>query len=211
MRSIGAFRRLREPGVEVLDTADAGALLGIGSSHASRVLERLAEAGHIVRLKRGVWAFPDRVDPLRLPEYLTAPLPCYVSLQSALFYHGMISQVPRVVYAVSPARTRCWVTPLGTVSVHHLTPAFFTDFDSTGKNAIKMASPEKALIDCLYLGRVKSRLFASLPEVELPRGFNIRKARRLLNRIPCARLRTFVSRRLETILAQQRQRDRPEP
>ncbi|OGV71554.1 MAG: hypothetical protein A3K19_09350 [Lentisphaerae bacterium RIFOXYB12_FULL_65_16] len=206
MKSIGAYRQLREADVDALDTADAAALLGIEGSHASRVLQRLSESGQIVRLKRGVWAFPDRVDALRLPEYLTAPLPSYVSLQSALFHHGMISQIPRVVYAVSPARTRQWVTPLGTVSVHHVDPAFFVGFRPVGNGAIKMATPEKALLDCLYLSPVKSRLFVSLPEVELPRAFDVREARRLVKRIPSSRLRTIVSRRLERILEEQRLR-----
>ena len=32
--------------------------------------------------------FPGRLDPLAVPERLTAPQPAYVSLQSALYHHG---------------------------------------------------------------------------------------------------------------------------
>ena len=200
MKSIEAYRRLREVNASALDTADAAALLGIAGSHASRVLERLCEAGQIVRLKRGLWAFVDRLDPLQLPEYLTSPLPSYVSLQTALYHHGLVSQVPEVVYAVSPARTRRWVTPLATVSIHHLSPSFFFGFEAVGRNAMKMASPEKALLDCLYLSPARSRLFAQLPELELPEGFDVRKARTLVDRIPSARLRTIVLKRLNALL-----------
>ena len=166
------------------------------SSHASRVLERLFDAGQVVRLKRGLWAFPDRIEPLQLPQHLAAPMPCSVSLQSALFYHGMISQVPNVVYAVSPARTRRWTTPLATVSIHHMTPAFFFGFETVGNGFVRMATPEKALLDCLYLSPAKTRLFASLPELDLQGAFDIKKAHRLLNQLPSARLRKILLHRL---------------
>jgi len=48
-----------------------------------------------------------------LLEFLTAPFPAYVSLQSALYLHGMISQVPALTYAVTLARSRRLATPLG--------------------------------------------------------------------------------------------------
>ena len=200
MKSIEAHRRLREAGVGAFGTADASVLLGMSSSHASRVLERLGAAGQVVRLKRGVWAFPDRLEPLQVPEQLTAPLPCYVSLQSALYYHGLISQMPKVVYAVSPARTRRWTTPLATVSLHHLNPTFFFGFESAGNGTIKMATPEKALLDCLYLSPAKSRLFARLPELDLHDAFNIKQAHRLLNQVPSASLRTTLRKRMDLLL-----------
>ncbi len=200
MKSIEAYRRLHDFGSDVLSTLDAAAILGMGSSHASRVLERLSESGRIARLKRGAWAFSDRIDPLQLPEHLTAPLPSYVSLHSALFHHGMVSQIPEVIYAVSPARTRRWSTPLATVSIHHLAPSFFFGFESVGKRSIKMAIPEKALLDCLYLIPASSRLFARLPELELPESFDGRLALEMVERVPTQRLRTVILQRLRPLL-----------
>ena len=106
MRLIDALATLSAMQAPVFDTGDAAARLGVDIAHASTVLARLAAARHVVRLRRGVWAFRERVDPLALPEYLTSPFPSYVSLQSALYLHGMIDQVPAVTYAVSLARTR---------------------------------------------------------------------------------------------------------
>jgi len=93
-------------GAAVFTTREAAARLRVPNGHASVSLARLRAAGLLVRLRRGVWALPDRVDPLALPECLTAPFPAYVSLQSALYLHGMISQIPAVTYAVTLARTR---------------------------------------------------------------------------------------------------------
>lgn len=41
-----------------------------------------------------------------------------------------------------------------------------------------MATPEKALLEVFYLG------FKSLPEVELPRSFNTKKALDMIKKIP---------------------------
>jgi len=200
MKSIEAYQRLRELHAAAFQTSDAAALLGTTASHASRTLERLLTAGQVFRLKRGLWGFPDRLDPLALPQYLTAPLPCYVSLQTALYHHGMISQIPNIVYAVSPARTRRWETPVASVSIHHISPSFFFGFEEpSGKNPTRIATPEKALIDCFYLSPARSRLFARLPELELPISFNMRRAREFAMRIPSARRQTIVLQNLSAL------------
>jgi hypothetical protein len=124
-----------------------------------------------------------------------------VSLQSALYFHGMISQVPAVTYAVSLARTRRYATPLGSVSVHHVDASFYFGYVDTGTQGACVATPEKALVDFLYLGPARSRLFRALPELELPPSFSIRAARRMVDRIRSPRRRAFAARRLRDIVA----------
>ncbi len=201
MRMLEVVRRLRSAGTDYIETADAAALLSVSGLHASKIMTRLAESEQLVRLKRGLWAFPDRIDALQIPGALTAPLPCYISLQSALVRHGIVSQIPFVVYAVSPARSRRWETPFGTVSVHHLDPAFFFGFEPVGDKGILMATPEKALLDVFYLSATKSRLFKHLPELELPASFDMQKAFDMLPRIPSVRRQAMVRRRLEALLS----------
>lgn len=188
--ALGQLQCLEQP---VLETADAAILLGVGKAHASKILARLADAGHFIPLRRGVWAFPGRLDPMGIPERLTAPQPAYVSLQSALYHHGMISQIPSSVYAVSLARTRSYVTPLGVVSVHHVSPDFFFGFETVGEKGIRMARPEKALLDVFYLAPARTRLFCNLPEVERPAGFDVKEARRMISRIPFPARRNMVT------------------
>lgn len=204
MRLIDALATLSAMQAPVFDTRDAAARLGVDTAHASTVLARLAATRHVVRLRRGVWAFRDRVDPLALPEYLTSPFPSYVSLQSALYLHGMIEQVPAVTYAVSLARTRRFITPLGTVSIHHVDPGFFFGFEPAGSSGGRLATPEKALIDFLYLAPARSQLFRALPELELSARFGLRRARAIVARIGSARRRTMVSRALDAIVLRAR-------
>jgi predicted transcriptional regulator of viral defense system len=161
----------------------------------------LATAGHLLRLRHGVWAVPSKLDPLALASHLTAPFPSYVSLQSALYFHGIISQIPNVIYAVSVGRTRVFRTPLGTVSIHHLQPEFFFGFEVMETAGVAMATPEKALLDYLYLRPARSNLFRSLPELDLRSTFNIKLARRMIRRIPSVRRRTLVARAFDKLTA----------
>jgi predicted transcriptional regulator of viral defense system len=196
-----ALRAISAMAVPVFTTREAAACLRVPNGHASASLGRLAAAGQVIRLRRGTWTLSKRIDPLALPEYLTSPFPAYVSLQSALYLHGMISQIPSMTYAVSLARTRRFRTPLGIVSVHHVQPGFFFGYEDTARTGGRLATPEKALVDFLYLTPARSRLFRALPEIEWPTRFRPRIARRIVDRIGPSRRRTFVRRALEALLA----------
>lgn len=200
MNGLEALAILRKLGVPALDTADAAAAFGLSTAAASQTLTRLARVGLIRSVRHGTWWLEDTLDPLRLPEYLTAPLPSYVSLQTALHRHGLIEQIPEVVYAVSLARTERVKTKAGTFSIHHVAPEVFGGYEETERGA-KLATAEKALFDFAYLSSGRSRLFTSLPEVELPRGFRRKELSRWLAKIPSARSRTLTAKKLDALLA----------
>ena len=199
MRLTAALAEIKKSRQAVLTTADVMGLLDLDKSHASKLLSRLADSGHVVRVKRGLWVLAGELDLLVLPRYLTAPFPSYVSLQSALYYHGMISQIPSVTYCVSPARTRSYSTPLGTFSIHHVAPSFFFGYEDVGHKGVVMAVPEKALIDFLYLSPAKSRLFAALPELELAPSFSMQKAREMLGVVSSRARRSWMEKRLREL------------
>jgi predicted transcriptional regulator of viral defense system len=198
-----ALARLRRLGVPVIDTADAAAALAQSTAAASQMLTRLAVAGLVTSIRHGTWWVDGDVDPLRLPEYLTAPLPSYVSLYTALHRRGVIEQIPEVIYAVSLARTQRLATKAGTFSVHHVAPEIFGGFDET-PSGVKLATAEKALFDVAYLSGGRSRLFTSLPELELSRKFRKSELSRWLKKIPSERGRTLTERKLDTFLARAR-------
>jgi len=156
MKLIDALARVLALDQPAFRTSDASVCLRVERRHASKILERLADAGHLLRLARALWGVPGRIEAFALPEYLAAPFPAYVSLHSALFHHGMVSQIPSVIYAVTVGRARRRETPIGVVSFHHVAPSFFFGFESHGRGGIKIASPEKALLDVLYLGAGRS-------------------------------------------------------
>lgn len=200
MNARDAMGRLRSLHVPAATTSDAAAVLGLSIEAASHTMRRLASSGLVTPVRRGVWALTEHPDPLALAEYVTAPYPSYVSLQTALYRHGLITQIPASHYLVSLARTGRVETGVGTYSVHHVGPELFGGFDHDLPSGTKLALPEKALFDFLYLSPTRSRLFTALPELELPRGFKRRVVREWIGRIPSKRSRTIVARKLDEIL-----------
>jgi predicted transcriptional regulator of viral defense system len=199
MRARDAYAILRKLGVPLVRTADAAAALGQSSVAANKTLSGLAESGLVTSVRHGSWWLEGPVDVHRLPELLTAPFPSYVSLQTALHLRGVIEQIPEVVYAVSLARTQRIETTAGTLSIHHVEPEVFGGYEETAQG-VKLATAEKALFDFAYLSAGRSRLFTSLPERELPRGFRTAELKRWVARIPSARSRTITTRKLEELL-----------
>ena len=108
--------------------------------------------------------------------------------------------MPAVTYAVTLARTRRFVTPFGVVSLHHVQPSFFFGFEDGAHPGARLATPEKALVDFLYLTPARSRLFRALPELECRRGSECPRPASWSGGSVRSRRRTLVARRLEALL-----------
>ncbi|HEV7714511.1 MAG TPA: hypothetical protein VGO53_02880 [Steroidobacteraceae bacterium] len=193
MNQIEALQRLKSLGKQGFETRDAAALLGVTTANANMILRRLGSRALITHVSRGRWVSNREVSRFALPELISAPYPAYVSLQSALHHRGLIEQVPAVIYAVTLARPRRVRTPLGVVSFHRIPPDLFNGFEVEGADALKIATAEKALFDLLYLAPGRSRLFARLPELDIPRGFRWPQLQRYLAMVKSPSRRTFLS------------------
>jgi predicted transcriptional regulator of viral defense system len=183
VNQIEALSTIESLGHPFFETKDVSALLGVDGGNANKIATRLAQSGQVVRLARGRWALPGKVSKLAVPQHLTAPYPAYISLQSALYQHGLLSQIPVVTYAVSLARTRRYETPLGVFSIHHVASDFFFGFEPDASGTAMIATPEKALVDVFYLSPTRTRLFAALPELDIPKDFSWPMAARMVQRI----------------------------
>lgn len=199
MNQIQALAKIEALGQPFVDTRDIAALLKQKAAAASLTANRLSKAGFLIKLRRGKWAVTRNVNPLAIPEHLTAPYPSYISLQNALFHHGMISQIPTATYAVSLAKSRKYKTPIGVFSVHHSEPDFFYGYELDSSGWAKIAVPEKALLDILYFSPTKSRLFGALPELEFPRSFSWKRISEMAAGIKSSARRKFVQKALASI------------
>jgi predicted transcriptional regulator of viral defense system len=201
MKQVEALQRLQALTTPVVESRDVAALLTVSASNATTILRRLAAEGMIVHLSRGRWLTNKTIDRLALPELILAPYPAYISLQSALFHHGMIEQVPAVIYAVTPARPRRLRTPMGTISFHRIPPELFTGFELSPRSDAKIATAEKALFDLLYLAPGRSRLFSKLPELTLPRRFRWQRLKDYAALVKSPSRRAFIAERINAIRA----------
>ena len=199
MNQIEALQRLRTLAAPVVESRDVAALLRVSTSNATTILRRLARTGMIVHLSRGRWLVHEKIDRLALPELISAPYPAYVSLQSALFHHGLIEQIPSVLYAVTPARPRRLQTPLGTISFHRMPPDLFKGFELASRSDAKVATPEKALFDMLYLAPGRSRVFSNQPELTLPRRFQWERLKEYTKLVKSPGRQTYIAERIRTL------------
>lgn len=200
MRSTDSLAALSGLGRPVVSTREAAALWRTEEGTARRRLRSLSEAGLVRALRPGLWALDSELDPFALAPYLTAPMPAYVSLFSALAVHGMIEQIPRQVSVASLDRARQIKTAIATFEVHHLAPELFGGYLSW-QGGGHLASPEKALFDLVYV-RAAAGGKAYLPELSLPAGFEREALSTWVQRIKSKRLQTITSRRLRQLLGE---------
>lgn len=184
MNASTAYARLLSLGLPVLRTSEAAAALGLSPMAAAQALRRLSAAGLLTPLRHGqVWVPHGPVDPWVVLEFLAAPYPAYASLYSALYLHGVLSQMPAVHYAVTLGRTQLIETTAGTFSLHQLAPEVFGGF-ATLPSGAKLATVEKALFDLAYLAGTRSRTFARPPELEIPKTLKRTELERWLATVP---------------------------
>ncbi|MCW5558780.1 MAG: hypothetical protein KIT22_13245 [Verrucomicrobiae bacterium] len=198
MNQVEALQKIQQLGVPAFETRDISALLRVTPANASVLLSRLASRGFVRHLARGRWASGASTHREHLVEPLATPSPAYVSLQSALFRHGLIEQVPEVIYAVTLGRTRRIKTPAGTVSFHRLPPQLFGGFEIT-RDGTHLATAEKALFDLLYLSPTRSRLFVRLPEIDFPKSFRWIEVVRWTQLIAGISRRAFVEQKVKAL------------
>lgn len=199
MRASEAYGELVRMNRKVLTTREITALWQTSPAVATRRLRGLEADGLVRKLRRGLWTIDPRIRPITLAPYLTAPMPAYVSLFSALYEHGVIEQIPRSVSVVSLDRTRVVETAIARFSVHHIAPELFGGFEGDEERGY-LARVEKAIFDLAYI-RATAGSKAYFPELHLSREVQLAELRRWTQRIKSRRLRTLVSRNLRAALS----------
>ncbi len=205
MTSISVHKAIQRIDRPVFSTREISALCGTSLSSASQALGRLEKEDLLTRAARGIWCVTTdpRFTPFQLVPFLAGNHQAYISFFSALHLHGMIEQIPQVVYAATTAHTQRRTTPLGTFSFHRMSPRFFSGYDwYRGGRSFLIASPEKGLVDCLYLSSRKGRRFGRFPEVELGKPFSKQKAWSWVQKIPSTKIRQNVHSKLSLLVAQ---------
>ena len=137
----------------------SGALLAGQPSpaHVRRQLSRWIESGKVLSLRRGVYALAEPYAKSKPHPFVVANelrRASYVSLQSALAWHGCIPEFVPVTTSVTTERPEEAVNPLGRFLFRHIRRDLFRGMRrvevADGQSAL-VAGPEKALIDLLYL------------------------------------------------------------
>lgn len=158
--------RDRLPGEYFSDT-EVRALVP-GSDHSRYgLMKRAIAKEEILAIRRGIYAFGKRYQR-RSPNLFELAqriyFPSYVSLESALSYHGWIPEAAYTTASISAKRSQRFETPLGLFTYARL-PRFHFDGVERIENQgtiFLMATPAKAIADYVLVNKV---------EVKSPRKF----------------------------------------
>lgn len=136
---------------------------------------RLVAKNLAQRLLRGKISFTtdERVIATQIVE------PSYISLESALLIHGLIQQVPSNIECVTPQTSRKIVG--AGITYHRIPPFLFFGYERVKSDYTYyfLATPEKALLDGIYLRAYSKGLIK-----ELLKKINLRKWESMLKKIP---------------------------
>ena len=131
------------------------------------------------RIIRGVYKLAETKieDEFLIASYLNEN--SYVSLESALSFHGMITEIPYEITSVTTKKTKKYKTEYGIFSYRKIKINLFFGFKLiSGDNYLyRMATPEKALFDFIYLNQKEIRTPNYLREMRLtfPKNFSWKK------------------------------------
>ncbi len=114
------------------------------------------KSGYIVMLRRGWYAFADYMLQPDYARYFAGKIcaPSYISLHTALSFYGIIPEAVVEITSVTTQKTCRYENAFGQFSYQTIRSRLFWGFEPKtmrdGKQYM-MATPEKAIIDLLYL------------------------------------------------------------
>ena len=111
------------------------------------IIKRLLQKQLISPLKPGLYAVASNPPTSYQVANLLVPA-SYISLETALNHYGILSQFPRNITSVTPGKTKSFKVDL-MYSYTHLQPNLFHSYKNV--DSVLLATPEKAVIDYLYL------------------------------------------------------------
>lgn len=119
-------------------------------------LTRWVNSGRIYQLRRGLYSIAppyqkEKPHPFLIANHLQRA--SYVSLQSALAFYSLIPDTVNTIVSVTTGRPDRLETPLGTYEFRHIKTNLLFGYQMTdlGGQSALVATPEKALLDLIYL------------------------------------------------------------
>jgi hypothetical protein len=135
----------------------------IGESADSRygLVKRACAKHGIIRVKRGLYCLDPRYRRRPVNLYQVAQSiygPSYVSMESALSYHGWVPEAVRSLSSACVKKSKDFLTPLGMFSFKRIpNTVFYSGVDRVVQDkgdAFLMAGPLKALADYVYVHKL---------------------------------------------------------
>jgi predicted transcriptional regulator of viral defense system len=139
---------------------DAATLFPGSQDKRYGLVKRAIAGGEIIHIRRGLYCLAPKYQKKKINLYALAQNiygPSYISLESALSWHGWIPEAVYTLTSASSGKSKEFKTPLGAFSYSCVPQKiFYTGVerlaDEAG-NVFLMASPMKALADYVYVNK----------------------------------------------------------
>lgn len=119
-------------------------------------LVRWTNQGLIIRLRQGYYSFPEYMGRADFPMYFANRIyrPSYISLHTALSFYGMIPETVVQITSVTSLKTASFINAFGEYTYRTVKEQLMFGYDlkpMADGRTLAFASPEKSLLDLLYL------------------------------------------------------------
>lgn len=119
-------------------------------------LTRWVKKGYLIRLRQGYFAFSEYKNKPDYSSYFANRIyaPSYISLHTALSFYGMIPEAVVQITSVTSLKTESFTNNFGEYSYKNVKENLMFGYElkpMADNRTIQFASPEKALLDLLYL------------------------------------------------------------
>ncbi len=120
----------------------------------SRRLTEWQEKGYLTKIRQGYYKFSNRKidDFFLMHTAIKIYSPSYISLESALSYHGLMPEGVFSTTSVTTKNTSTFTTPFGEFTYRNMKPGVFFGYSIIRQNNVPaaIAEPEKALLDLIW-------------------------------------------------------------
>ena len=179
-RDMDLVRQLARFNKPFWSVADLEKVLGYGTRKSLLVaLHRLTASGTLERIRRGYYRVSTRpADEAALANVLYRP--SYLSFESALARHGILSQIPYAMTFATTRRSKRMTIGGREAEFRQIKKDLFFGYRLEG--GLYVAEPEKALLDELYMMK-RGRAAVQLEDLDV-NELSKRKLREFASRFP---------------------------
>jgi len=179
LKIVNFISKLKSLSKSYFTAGDLERILDVPKANLNVTLNRLVKSKVVIRLRKNIYIlfteFPD-VEKIANELYF----PCYLSFESALSRYGILSQIPYTLTFATTRPSKKMIISDFEVEFRHLKDElFFGYIIDNGKN---IATPEKALLDELYM-KSRGKAEIDLEELDLSE-INKKKLKKFTKRFP---------------------------
>ncbi len=181
------IKKLKDIPKRYFTLTDIKKISSISEESLRVAMSRLVKNGEIRRISRGIYSVD--LDEINWESFACETYqPSYISFESALAIHNVLSQKPVHITLATTNRSKRMAIKDKSIIYRHIQPDLFWGFEKSGSYLI--ADPEKALLDLIYLSL---RGYAKFDCEEIDLGFiNKEKLNKYLKIFDISRMNDIV-------------------